>query len=88
MTKYHITIKASAVKYLSTIPKKDRLRIVGVIELLSENPLPPKALKLRGRDGYRIRVGTYRIIYSFKRDELIISIIKIGHRKEIYDLDG
>ena len=78
MSKYTISVKRKAQKYLVTLPKNDRLRIIGVIELLGENPLPPKALKLTGRDGYRIRVGDYRIIYSFNSKQLSILVIKIG----------
>ena len=78
MSKYTISVKRKAQKYLVTLPKNDRLRIIGVIELLGENPLPPKALKLTGRDGYRIRVGDYRIIYSFNSKQLSVLVIKIG----------
>lgn len=87
MTSYSIEVKRKAQKYLSTIPKKERFRIAGAIELLRENPLPPKALKLKGREGYRIRIGEYRIIYAFKSEALTILIIKIGHRREIYQVD-
>ena len=66
------------------IPKPDQLRIVGVIDLLGDNPLPPKALKLRGREGYRIRVGDYRILYTFDGKVMAVLIIKIGHRKDVY----
>ncbi|MDP1852151.1 MAG: type II toxin-antitoxin system RelE/ParE family toxin [Candidatus Planktophila sp.] len=83
MSRYTITVKKQAEKYLHTLPKRDRLRIIGVIELLGDNPLPPKALKLTGREGYRIRVGDYRIIYSFSSKQLSILIIKIGNRKAI-----
>ena len=67
-----------------SIPKPDQLRIVGVIDLLGDNPLPPKALKLRGREGYRIRVGDYRILYTFDGKVMAVLIIKIGHRKDVY----
>lgn len=67
-----------------SIPKPDQLRIVGVIDLLGDNPLPPKALKLRGREGYRIRVGDYRILYTFDGKVMTVLIIKIGHRKDVY----
>ena len=66
------------------IPKPDQLRIVGVIDLLGDNPLPPKALKLRGREGYRIRVGDYRILYTFDGKVMTVLLIKIGHRKDVY----
>ena len=65
MSKYSITISKQARKQLRDIPRKDRLRISGAIELLGDNPIPPKALKLTNRDGYRLRVGDYRIIYIF-----------------------
>ena len=71
---------------MASIAKKDRMRIIGVIELLGENPLPPKALKLTGRDGYRIRVGDYRIIYTFNSKQLRIAVIKIGSRKDVYEI--
>lgn len=55
--------------------RKDQLRISGVIDLLAQNPLPPKALKLSGRDGYRIRVGNYRIIYTFNNRVFKVLVI-------------
>ena len=50
----------------------------------ADNPIPPKAKKLSGRDGYRIRVGDYRIIYEIQKSVLVVLIIDIGHRREIY----
>jgi mRNA interferase RelE/StbE len=84
LSRYSIKIKSKASEYLATIPGKDRLRIIGAIDLLGENPLPPKAVKLKGREGYRIRIGDYRIIYSFDSKELTVLVIKIGHRREIH----
>ena len=84
LSKYTIQISKSAAKYLADLPKVDQLRIVGVVDLLSENPLPSKALKLRGREGYRIRVGDYRILYSFNGTVMTVWVIKIGHRKDMY----
>ena len=75
MSKYSITISKQARKQLRDIPRKDRLRISGAIELLGDNPIPPKALKLTNRDGYRLRVGDYRIIYIFNSNRLIILIL-------------
>lgn len=63
---------------------KDQIKVFTSLELLRENPLPPKALKLRGREGYRIRLGKLRIIYSFSRGKLIILIIDVDYRREIY----
>jgi len=84
LSKYTIQISKSAAKYLADLPKVDQLRIVGVVDLLSENPLPPKALKLRGREGYLIHVGDYRILYVFNGTVMTVWVIKIGHRKDVY----
>ena len=86
MIKYEIEFKKTAQKTLMSIPRKDQLRISGAIDLLAENPLPPKALKLTGRDGYRIRVGKYRIIYTFNSRIFRVLVIQIGHRKNAYTL--
>ena len=86
MSKYSITISKQARKQFRDIPRKDRLRISGAIELLGDNPIPPKALKLTNRDGYRLRVGDYRIIYIFNSNRLIILIINIAHRSAAYQL--
>ena len=86
MSKYSITISKQARKQLRDIPRKDRLRITGAIELLGDNPIPPKAKKLINRDGYRLRVGDYRIIYIFNSTRLIILIINIAHRSAAYQL--
>jgi mRNA interferase RelE/StbE len=71
---------------MKKIPKKDLLRISGVIDSLAENPLPPNALKLTGRDGYRIRVGKYRIIYTYDKRVFRVLVTPIGHRKNAYRL--
>jgi mRNA interferase RelE/StbE len=86
LSKYSITISKQARKQLRDIPRKDRLRISGAIELLGDNPIPPKALKLTNRDGYRLRVCDYRIIYIFNSNRLIILIINIAHRSAAYQL--
>lgn len=86
MSKYSITISKQARKQLRDIPRKDRLRVSGAIELLGDNPIPPKALKLTNRDGYRLRVGDYRIIYIFNSNRLIILITNIAHRSAAHQL--
>ncbi len=84
MTRYTVYLSSTAAKALKKIPQKDQMRIAGVIELLAENPLPPKAAKLSGREGYRVRSGNYRVIYTFERNQLEVLVIKIGHRRDIY----
>lgn len=86
LIRYEVEIRKAALKSLKEIPRKDQLRISGVIESLAENPLPPKALKLTGRDGYRIRVGNYRVIYTFNNRVFRVLVIQIAHRKNAYTL--
>jgi mRNA interferase RelE/StbE len=84
MGKYKIEFKKSAAKELYAIPRKDIYKIINRIKLLSVNPRPQDIIKLTNREDYRIRVGNYRIIYTLTDNILIITIIKIGHRKEVY----
>ena len=84
LIRYNVSLAPKAQKALLAASKEDRLRISAAIELLRENPLPPKALKLKGRDGFRIRVGKFRIIYIFDGTELIIIVLDIGPRRDIY----
>ena len=85
MAKYRILIKPSAVKEIEAIsPKKDRQRIVGRISKLADNPRPPGCEKLSGQDKYRIRQGRYRIVYAIEDQDLIIYVVKVGHRKDVY----
>jgi mRNA interferase RelE/StbE len=84
LIQYQIIILPAAEKSLSKLPKKMQLRIQGVITTLANNPLPPVAKKLVGRDNYRLRVSDYRIVYSIHENILTIKIVSVGHRREIY----
>ena len=84
MAKYRIEVKKSAVKELYGIPKKDLNKIVKSIASLASNPRPSDSKKLSGEDKYRIRQGTYRILYEIMDDLLIVYVVKVGHRKDVY----
>ena len=85
MARFEILIKRSAAKEIEAISrKKDRQRIVRKISQLAENPRPPGCQKLSGHDRYRIRHGPYRIVYSIEDDRLIVYVVKVGHRSEVY----
>ena len=85
MAQYRLLIKASAAKELRAIPnKRDRQRIVKRILGLESDPRPPGSQKLSGRERYRIRQGHYRIVYGIEKDELVVFVVKIGHRKGVY----
>lgn len=82
---YRIELLPIARKQLSAIASPDRERIRRHIDALAENPHPPGSLKLTGiEDRFRIRVGDYRIIYQVRRAVLLVLVIRIGHRREIY----
>lgn len=85
MGRYRLLIKASAAKELQAIPnKRDRQRIVKRIQGLESDPRPTGSQKLSGREKYRIRQGAYRIVYSVEKEELVVYVVKIGHRKDVY----
>ncbi|MDQ3020381.1 MAG: type II toxin-antitoxin system RelE/ParE family toxin [Bacteroidota bacterium] len=81
---YQITIRRKAIKILENISEPYYSKIKKAIYSLATNPRPPGCKKLKGRNGYRIRVADYRIIYEILDKALIIDVINLGHRKEIY----
>ncbi len=84
MARYRIEVKKSAVKELSQIPKKDLVKIVKKINSLADNPRPKGSKKLSREEKYRMRYGKYRILYLIKDNLLVIYVIKVAHRKDIY----
>ena len=84
MAKYNILIKPSAVKEIENIPKKDRLRIIQKIQELAVNPRPGGCEKLTGENRYRIRRGVHRIVYSVSDRNLLVVVVKVGHRRDVY----
>ncbi|MCA9342872.1 type II toxin-antitoxin system RelE/ParE family toxin [Candidatus Saccharibacteria bacterium] len=82
---YNLEYKSSVKKELRKLNKDDRSSVINKIKLLASNPRPSYSTKLKGsRDLFRIRHGDYRIIYQIQKDVLIIIIVKVGHRREIY----
>ena len=85
MEKYKVSIKRSAVIEIEAIPqKKERQRIIRRIGQLANDPRPPGSKKLSGHDKYRVRQGAYRIVYSIEDMELVVAVVKVGHRKNVY----
>ena len=81
---YTIHILRSAQKQISRINSKDQDHIITAIRSLSENPRPTGCINLSGRPAWRIRVGDYRVIYEIRNEQLLIMVISIGHRREVY----
>ena len=84
MSAFTVRIEKSPRKFLKNLQISEKKRIDAALTILADNPIPPKAKKLSGRDGYRIRVGDYRIIYEIQKNLLVVLVIDIGHRREIY----
>lgn len=85
MACYSVTIKASAKKELASLPKPIIIRIIEAIEALATNPRPNGVRKLTGtNDLYRVRIADYRIVYRIEDDRLIIEVVRVAHRKEVY----
>lgn len=85
MDYYKIKWTSSSLKELKKLPHNIIQRVVKKVEDLSKNPLPKKVRKLAGStDLFRIRIQDYRIIYRIEKNELIIVILKVGHRKAVY----
>lgn len=82
---YEIEVRPAALRALKKIDRQDQRRIQGAIALLAADPRPPGAKALRGRDGLRIRVGDYRIIYTIQDAKLLIVVVTLGHRRDVYD---
>jgi mRNA interferase RelE/StbE len=84
MGKFKLIFRHSVARDLRRIPNKDVRLILQRIDQIAENPRGPECDKLTDQERYRVRQGNYRIIYEIQNDLLIIVVVKIGHRREIY----
>ncbi len=85
MRGYEIEVSRTAEKQIGRLERADQRRIVRAIVALAREPRPRGSRKLQGYDDvFRIRVGTYRVIYSIEDRRLIIVILKVGHRRSVY----
>jgi mRNA interferase RelE/StbE len=85
MSRYQVLVARRAVKTLAGLQRRDQQRIRAAIDLLADEPRPPGAVGLVGEPHtYRVRVGDYRIVYEVLDDQLIIHVVRIGHRRDVY----
>lgn len=84
MANYSLVFKKSVAKDLRNIPNKDVTRILKCIESLRDNPRAEGCIKLSRQERYRLRQGVYRIIYEIHDSELIIMVVKVAHRSDVY----
>ncbi len=84
MGRYRIVFRKSVAQDMRRLPNRDLRRILATIDSLSDDPRREGAEKLSGLEKYRVRQGNYRIIYEIKDDEVIVVVVKVGHRKDVY----
>jgi len=82
---FQVELRPAAVRQLKKINKTDRLRLLGAIALLGKDPRPPSSRQLRGRPGWRVRVGDYRILYTIDDGKVLVVVVAVGHRREIHE---
>lgn len=85
MARYEIVFKRSVYKDLKPIPKADVKRIIGRIDSLAEDPRGQGCEKLSGQERYRVRQRVYRIVYEIEDGRLVVTVVKVGHRGQVYD---
>lgn len=81
---YRVGILRSAQKQLARIAHQDQPRIIQAIRELASDPRPASCKKLAGRPAWRLRIGPYRVLYEIHDDQLLILVVRIGHRREVY----
>ncbi len=84
MANYRLTFRKSVAKDLRSIPPNDLSRILKRMEALADDPRPMGSEKLSGQERYRVRQGEYRIVYEIQDKELVMIVVKVGHRREVY----
>lgn len=84
MASCRLLIKPSAVKDIEALPKKDRGRVVTRIHGLGKDPRPSGCEKLSGHEFYRVRQGNYRVLYTVHDADVVVVVVKVGHRREVY----
>jgi mRNA interferase RelE/StbE len=86
MASYRIEWKKSAIRELRSLPRELVSRIVNAVGELSSNPFPDGVKKLRGAEQtFRIRIGSYRVVYTVTKATTMIEVIRVGHRKNVYE---
>ncbi|PSR17911.1 type II toxin-antitoxin system mRNA interferase toxin, RelE/StbE family [filamentous cyanobacterium CCP3] len=83
---YEVLIKPAAQRQIKKLPRAMQADLIVLIEHLAQDPRPSGCKKLKGRQSqYRVRLGDYRVIYSIEEEALVVRVIKVGHRRDIYE---
>lgn len=81
---YTVRIASAAHRQIRKLPRAGQERVAAVLVLLAEEPRPPAAKKLTGRDAWRVRTGNWRVIYEIHDDELLVMVVAPGNRRDVY----
>ena len=84
MRRYSVEFRPAALRALRKLDPDKSERIRKALVLLSHDPRPPASVPMKGRDGYRLRIGDYRVIYAIEDDRLVVLVIALGHRRDVY----
>jgi mRNA interferase RelE/StbE len=85
VSRYKIELRPAAARALRKLDPQVARRVQAAIALLAEDPRPPASRPLRGRPAWRVRVGDYRVIYTIEDDVLLIVVVTLGHRRDVYE---
>lgn len=84
-TRYRLVLHRAALAELKALPAKVRIRVQSAIDSLAEVPFPPEAARLKGRpNGFRLRFGDYRLLYEVHATEIVVYVVGVAHRREVY----
>ncbi len=85
MARYRIEVSATAERQIRKLPRADQIRVIRVIQALATDPRPVGCRKLSGHDDvFRVRIGRYRVLYSIEDRRVVIVVLKVGDRKDVY----
>jgi mRNA interferase RelE/StbE len=85
VSEYRIELRPAAVRALRKLDPQIRRRVHGAIALLAQDPRPPASRPLKGRPGRRVGVGDHRIVYTVVDDVLLVVVVTVGHRRDVYE---
>lgn len=84
MARYELRFKNSVIKDLRALPRSDVAKVLERIDALRDDPRPPGSEKLSAQERYRVRQGSYRILYEIEDQQVVVTVFKVGHRREVY----
>lgn len=84
MARYELRFKNSVIKDLRALPRSDVAKVLERIDALRDDPRPPGGEKLSAQERYRVRQGSYRILYEIEDQQVVVTVVKVGHRREVY----